>query len=303
MHAIDVNDFAVVSAILHRDPELATIPFVDPLDRGTFISPIHFASQIAARRDVIEAVDIIKLLVEDFGAKVTGNDSRDSKGRTPLHFAVTGHFDRVTQWLLAHGASANAEDLTGRSALHFCASVANLEALLKAGADIDHVDKSGYSSIHAAALAGSEDLVKALIARNATLGFKNNQCGSPLHCAISKGFRSIATALLEAKVDVNEAGPNGDTPLHLVAKQHRSDLLQLLITSGADPSITNNDGRTPFHIATISGNVVFLGKFISRKGSPVLGSIPAHSPLIYKVEDRVQMLRRNRYIASRDASI
>ncbi|KAI9773188.1 MAG: hypothetical protein M1840_008309 [Geoglossum simile] len=251
MHAIDLDDLSVVAVILRRLPALAATRFVDPLEAGSYVYPIHFASQIAAHRDVEEAVEIVNLLVEEHHQSIS---SRDSKGRMPLHLAVTGLYGTMARWLLLHGTPVNTEDSVGRSALHYCKTETNVNILIDAGANINYTDKAGFSPVHLAALAGSEELTRVLVKRGALLHLKNNEYGTPLHCAIVKRSRGVVFLLLTAKVSVNEKNRDGDTPLHIAARRGRGDLFRVLLDHGADFTTKNKSGFTPFHTAVLSGD-------------------------------------------------
>src|SRR5271170_6894779 len=113
MQAIDFNNLSVVTVLLRRFPKLASKASLDPLN-GQFTFPIHFASQIAGRRDADDSLDILKTLLQ---CEANQTSLRDSRGKTPLHYSVTGSSDRATKWLIENGCSINATDDQGQLAL------------------------------------------------------------------------------------------------------------------------------------------------------------------------------------------
>ncbi|KAF4634220.1 hypothetical protein G7Y89_g3891 [Cudoniella acicularis] len=266
MEAIDFSNLSVVEAMLQTVPELATKRFVDPGDPGLFTYPVIFAAQIAARRESSLALNIVKLLLSHMPNK---HIALDSDGRTPLHMSVIGYSVSTTKWLLENGYSPNICDNNGRPPLHQAKSIASLDILLKAGADIDHADRSGLTCMHLAALQGLEDLVDGLIERNANLNSTTGEIGSPLHCAVLKKSWKIVSALLKAKdssgnsrINIDARDSQGNSAVHLAAKNFSNEILKALFFHGADANIRNNAGLTPLHHLVLSNDFELVKSFI-----------------------------------------
>jgi hypothetical protein len=62
MQAIDFQDHEVVTVLLRAEPELAKTPLRSLRDSSAFTLPIHFAAQIAARRDDPGTLSIPQLI-------------------------------------------------------------------------------------------------------------------------------------------------------------------------------------------------------------------------------------------------
>jgi ankyrin repeat protein len=271
MEAIDFSNLDTVRAMLKVSPELAFKRFVDPEDKRSFTYPAIFAAQIAARRDSSLALNIVQLLLKQNADYFM---VRDSEGRTALHLSVTGYSISLTKWLLENGYEVNAPDNNGRTAIYSARSSASLDILLGAGADINHTDRSGFTSVHLAALQGFEDVVESLITRKASLTIIKGFIGAPLHCAVLKQFFRIIYMLLNAQdkygnagVNVNAVDGNGDTALHLAVHASRADIIQLLLSHGANPNIRNVRGFTPVHQCVLSGDVTMLRTFLFAEKS------------------------------------
>jgi ankyrin repeat protein len=272
MQGIDFNDLSVVTALLKRFPKLASKAFLDPLD-GQFTFPMHFASQIAGRRDADDALDILKTLLAHEENLIS---LRDSRGKTPLHYSVTGSSDRATKWLIEKGCSVDAIDDQGQSALHSAQSIRNLVTLLDAGSLIDQQDKAGRAAIHIAVSPGSEDLVKTLVDRGANLNLKDNSGQAALHYAIMRKSRDVCTILLEAGADANIQTNSGDTPLHLAIQSTRSDIVKLLLDNGANISATNTDLFMPLHQSVVTGDFTCFNRVlgsVQRQDSTLVNAI------------------------------
>lgn len=257
MQAIDFHDVDVVFALLSANHHVATILFQDPRNPANFNRPIHWAAQLGARRDVPEAVRIIKM-INDFSDDMNPHKHPplDSAWRTPLHLAVTGPSTRTSIWIVERRPGLlHVEDKFGRTALHYCESAANVNLLLSNGADVNHTDKQGLTTLHRACLRGELDIVRCLLEKNPLLNLKNNSVGTPLHCAILRGSLDVAVALLEVVAPVNELDEFGETPLHLAASLSRHNIIRLLLQHGVDIGVEDSKGRTAATIAKNLGTV------------------------------------------------
>jgi ankyrin repeat protein len=124
-------------------------------------------------------------------------------GRTALYSACITDRVRVVEALLHHGADAK-QRFTYRSpvdkrveadvtALHYAASPVAVEALVRAGADVNATDAAGTTPLMRAAFVGRTDVVRALLAAGA----------SPLARQQKRRGRTPRTAreLAESKVE------------------------------------------------------------------------------------------------------
>jgi ankyrin repeat protein len=106
------------------------------------------------------------------GAQVDSLDLRRSEnGRRPLNWAAWNNHVVAIQWLLAHGASVNAVNHTGFTAIHHAAengSTDALKALLAAGADFRIPNNDGVFPIDTAREHGHVEIVSLLQAADRT---------------------------------------------------------------------------------------------------------------------------------------
>lgn len=272
--AIDFQDYDVVAALLRAEPKLASRQLVSVEDPKVFNLPVHLAAQLAARRDVPEALFILKLIndhTNDFNPET--KPSRDHLGMTPLHLAVTGPSNRAAKWILEQRIGLlQVEDNLGRTALHCCASQANLELLLIKGSTVMHTDKYGMNTLHRACLRGELELVRGLLKHNQPLDLRNNKYGTPLHCAIINGSIDVVVELLEAGASVNVQDARGNTPVHVAVRMGRYTILRNLLKRGGNRSIQNFNGRNPENLASIIGTTQSIAALSILQGGRNLNS-------------------------------
>jgi ankyrin repeat protein len=185
--------------------------------------------------------DLIRVLHEA-GADL---NAKDGSGRTALQIAVADRRRPSAEFLIGRGAEVDvfsavrlwkhellaqrlrqrpaavrAFDPEGRTPLHVAADEGSVEAgelLVKAGTDVDAVDKGGRTA---------------------------------LAQAVTNDSR-FSRFLLESKADPNLALPDGRTPLHLAAARQpdSKSMLQLLLEADADPAATTKQGQTILDVA------------------------------------------------------
>lgn len=169
-------------------------------------------------------------------------DVRDDHGRTPLIIAAHGgHIDAVRR-LVAAGADIDALDSQRYDALTVAAVRGDgdmVKALLALGADPGQIT-SPYegTGLIAAADRGHVEVVNALIKGGAPLDHVNNLGWTALIEAIVLGnggrdHTRIAAALIEAGADTGLADRDGKTPLALARARGHDTIIKLLEAAGA----------------------------------------------------------------------
>jgi ankyrin repeat protein len=209
----------------------------DPNQRSPYDGPLHLAARLG--------MDEIATGLIDAGADV---ELPGFGGARPLHAATVAQQGKVVSLLLRRGASVDALDNAGRTALlSFVSSdatdLAVLKELLTSGADANLLD--GASQLHAldhVAIHGRPEIAELLIAFGADVNAKDNLYGdTPLHYAIAFCMEvcisnlEVARALIEGGADVNATNSDGQTPLTYARRRvpNAGLLHQLLIAAGA----------------------------------------------------------------------
>jgi ankyrin repeat protein len=140
-----------------------------------------------------------------------------------------------------------------------------------------------FSVLAAAAKSGHLSLVKALIARGASV-----ERGDPLRAAASGDHLEVVKVLLEAGARVTPRR-GGWTPLHVAAERGSVDLCRLLLERGADPNVRNPARKTPLDLATEKNNTVcieLLAPVTRVDQAAADGSTPLYAAVVAgKVQD------------------
>lgn len=93
-----------------------------------------------------------------------------SSSMSPLLRAASWGFDEIIQKFIDKGSDLTETDLKGETALHKAARFAQLSVavrLLRAGVEVDAVDRLGMTALHWAALNGNVQLTRLLLIHQA----------------------------------------------------------------------------------------------------------------------------------------
>ena len=171
----------------------------------------------------------------------------------PLREAAKGGHEEVVEALLKAGAQVEAKDKDGGTPLHWAAEKGHEKAvgvLLKAGADIEAKDKYGYTPLHLAAEKGHEKMVEVLLKAGADIEAKGRYHGeTPLHWAAEKGHEKVVGVLLKAGADIEAKTKDGKNCLPCAAKGGHEKVVEALLKAGADI-----EAKTPLPCAAKGGH-------------------------------------------------
>ncbi|TGO20619.1 hypothetical protein BPAE_0280g00060 [Botrytis paeoniae] len=240
------------------------------LGLGTDISmknkELHTALHSAAQHR--KGDRLVQLLI-DSGIDI---DDQDVEGDTALHLVLRKRpRSSVICTLLRAKANTSIKNNNGETALgiraeggktvvHHAAahnSQETLKLVLKRGASINTKDSNGNTPLHDAARHGKTAFLGDLcmvdgLEVNTTL--PNGKAS--LHIAAERGYAEIVNVLLRHKAAINARDTSGQTPLSLAIKSQRTEIVKTLLQNGAKCTIKRKiDGWTPLHIAVDTGNI------------------------------------------------
>ncbi|TMW63982.1 hypothetical protein Poli38472_014687 [Pythium oligandrum] len=193
-------------------------------------------------------VEVVEALI------AAGVDTRavNERGWTPFYCAVTNGSGHVVDAFFNNGLDLN-EPLEGgctilHQAIWSSATVEAVETLLKRGASVNAPDQDGKTALHHSPACYDPEISKVLLKGGADVNAVCNAGKTPLHYAALWNAR-VVTLLIEFGADLNSADNEGKTAVHVATEGVRIDALKLLIDAGADVHAVDKLGWTALHHA------------------------------------------------------
>ena len=124
--------------------------------------------------------------------------------------------------------------------------LAQVRALIDAGADLDAQGDNGETPLITAITGGHVLVTSLLIDRGADIQARNKGGFTPLHAAAYANLAEIAEKLLDRGADIkDQMNKAGVTPLSVASEEGHPDLVKVLIVHGADLEVAEMNGYTP----------------------------------------------------------
>lgn len=135
------------------------------------------------------------------------------------------------------------------TALMLCTSVACATTLIDAGASLNATNSSGMTAMHYAASTGNAGFVSLLVARGADVNETDSRGATPLHWAVFEGFQYTAMLLVGYGADQTLCDAERQTPLMIASALGDAFLAKQLVVEGAPVKAKDKHGRTAVDIA------------------------------------------------------
>jgi ankyrin repeat protein len=205
-------------------------------------------------------------------------EARDEEGNTAL-MVGGGNMEmgnEIEAALVHKGARVNAVTQDGASALIYHAHYGQqrgLQLLLDHGADVNHIDKYGWTALmYAAQREGCERMVDALVKQGANVNACAGDGRTALMAAASAGRSATVRTLLQHGAIVDAQDQSGQTALTYTALIGNEACAQMLLEKGASVTRRNAKGTTLYQLLQERGDEI-RGRntdeiFISEKISP-----------------------------------
>lgn len=188
-------------------------------------------------------VEIVQCLL-DAGACV---NACDSELWTPLHAAATCGHTGLVQLLIQAGADLLAVNADGNMPYDLCEDEATLELLemvmAEQGITQDRIDECRGAK-ETAMLAD----IQALVQSGADLNAHDENGATMLHVASANGYMSVAELLLEHRAQVEVKDSDGWTPLHAASCWGQIQMVELLVAHGASLNTKSILEETPLDV-------------------------------------------------------
>ena len=189
--------------------------------------------------------------------------SRDTYGRTPLHYAAQYGF--VSSCLLLLSKMQEWGQLDGDESL----------------GQLEWQDSEGFTPLHLSVVGGHPCTTKVLLQSRtdqAHLGLENKSLGPSdldplLALATKNGFVPIVDLLVQAGADPNYQDDQGETPLHAAARMGHANCAKALLAvpkmRGANLEIAESSyGWTPLFCASVEGHMELVELLIGAGAEP-----------------------------------
>ena len=226
-------------------------------------TPLHLLLRDSSRDDD-DVLDLARLLLEH----TSDVDVRTTTKWTLLHAAACYERLEIVRMLLDLDANPNAETERGSTPLclvsggHYNsqelgASIARL--FLGRGVDVNASAKGLVTPLHAAALNGRLEVVRALLDHGASPNMETEKGDTALHFVSGGTYDSekhgvgIARLLLEHGVDVHVQNKILNNALHIAAFFGRLQVAQVLLDHGVNVDTENGQGETALHSVSRGG--------------------------------------------------
>jgi ankyrin len=139
--------------------------------------------------------------------------------------------------LLQQGASVNAADADGTTALHWASyrdDVETANLLIRAGARVNAANDLGATPLWTASLNGSAAMVQRLLEAGANPNAALLAGETPVMVAARSGSPVVVEQLLAKGANVNAHAARGQTALMWAVAQKHADVVKVLLAHGAD---------------------------------------------------------------------
>lgn len=184
-------------------------------------------------------------------------NARDAFGRTALWWSCSKGSTHTTETLLRHGADLNIVDNTHATPLHAAVTSGNIDMvrlMLRYGAESRDIDDWGSTPLMTAVWHDSNELIDLLLKHGADIRARDKCLGqTALSFAAKTNHVRSAKSLLEHGADMNEKDDYGDSPLFLSVLGRAAATTQYFLRQGADYTVTNKSGKTILHYAAEFG--------------------------------------------------
>lgn len=199
--------------------------------------------------------DVARVLL-DAGARV---DAHEGNGSTPLYVASQNGHASVVDVLLQSNANPDHE-WQGQSPLACAYKKRNTDVWKILLRYMDDAKKLS-SMLWDACKNGFTDVVEALLKAGANIQFNNASYHTPLYLACQHNHESTVTLLLEWGANP-EASGGGPSPLFCAIHNGAQNIVAILLSHGANPNHPNQD-ITPLHCAIQYGLVAIVQSLLA----------------------------------------
>jgi ankyrin repeat protein len=204
-------------------------------------------------------------------------NARDSDANTPLILAAPrslfGKERKIVEALVKAKAQVNAVNKDGVSALMVAASAGRdgmVRLLIENDASVDARDNDGWTALMYAADAGEWSATKELIEAKADVNATNKKGWSPLMMALFRGRGGVSEHLVKASAAMPAKAPNGFSAVMLAAYGRDLACIRQVLETGAPLDGRDSDGWTAIEVASYNGDGQIVMELLRAGADPAL---------------------------------
>ncbi|MBU4498197.1 MAG: ankyrin repeat domain-containing protein [Verrucomicrobia bacterium] len=142
------------------------------------------------------------------------------------------------------------DDTTDLMLVATAGDVARTRQWIKAGANVNAMNRQGSTALMGAAAGGFTDVVKVLLDNKANVRVRSQNGITPVLAAARNGHAQVVHMLLEKGAPVDAVDNYGQTALMYAVKGNHKDMAQVMVEHGADVNRMDGAGRTPVQVAS-----------------------------------------------------
>ena len=205
---IENGDGLAIDNLLHNNPSLAiqkTSHDISPLLLACYYKKHQLVKLILKHLDEVDIFEAVAADLIENTNKLLNEDPHllnqySPHGFTPLGMATHFGNENIVRFLLRNGADPNLASKNGYSVYPlYVATDLNFEGiskmLVEAGAEVNVIQASHMTPLHAAAKNGNIEMLILLLEKGALVDIKNDQGKTASDLAFEKGHREIAQIL------------------------------------------------------------------------------------------------------------
>jgi ankyrin repeat protein len=137
-----------------------------------------------------------------------------------------------------------------------------VEYLIGKGASIEARDSDGHTALHRALNVNNHDIILLLYDKGADLSATDLSGNAPLMYAVIDDDYEIVKLFLDADADPNHVNMYGNTVLHNASRNGYFEIVKLLLDYDADPTILNNQRQLAETIAMTPEIELYIRNYV-----------------------------------------
>ncbi|EAY01102.1 ankyrin repeat protein, putative [Trichomonas vaginalis G3] len=200
----------------------------------------------------------IPTICEYFLSNGASINAKNIAGETALHIAAKNNSKETVEFLISHGINIDEKDYDdGKAALHHAAGKNHketAEVLISHGININEKDEYGQTALHHAAKNNHKLTAELLISHGININDKNIYGKTALHGAVHNNSEEMAQLLISHGININDKNIYGKTALHGAVHNNSEEMAQLLISHGININEKDKNGETALHYAAENNN-------------------------------------------------